>query len=89
MKRKDVYKAIDNEREYQNTVRKQNERETRNDDDKSISDFIIYMETKLGESKKSIYYLDEPLARHNILKIIALGVACLESFGEETDFVRF
>ena len=80
MERKEVYKLIDGERDYQDTVRKENENETRNDDEKSIAEFILYMENKLEEAKVNIYYLNNTLAMASIRKITGLGVAAMEVF---------
>lgn len=81
MERKEVYRIIDGERDYQNTVRKANEKDTREDDEKSIADFIIYMEHTLEKAKTAIYTLDDDEALSLIRKITALGVATGESFG--------
>jgi len=81
MKRKDVYISIDSERNYQDTERKENEKETRHDNEKSISDFLIYIEHMVSRAKGDIYKLDELSALHTIRKIAGLCVACGESFG--------
>jgi len=79
MKRKKVYKLIDGERKYQNTVRIENEGDTRNDDEKCVAEFLIYMENKLNEAKEDVYNLDIEGALENIRKVTALGVAAMES----------
>lgn len=81
MERKEVYRIIDNERKYQDTVRRRNENETRKDDQKSVADFILYMEHTLNKAKTAIYTLNETEALALIRKITALGVAAGESFG--------
>ncbi len=81
MERKEVYELIDGEREYQNTVRKENEQETREDEEKSVADFILYMENKLAEAKHHIYYLSNEAAMDSIRKVTGLGVAAMEAFG--------
>lgn len=81
MKREEIYKIIDGERLYQDTIRKQNENETREDNEKSLSDFILYMDYTLNKAKTAIYTLNEDEAKALIRKVIALGVAAGESFG--------
>jgi len=81
MERKEVYRIIDGERDYQNTVRKANENETREDQDKCLSDFILYMEYTLNKAKTAIYTLNETEALALIRKVTALGVATGETFG--------
>jgi len=81
MERKEVYELIDGERHYQDTVRKENEKETRDDNEKSVADFIIYMENKLSEAKFEIYYLNNEAAMESIRKVTGLGVAAMEAFG--------
>lgn len=81
MKREQVYKAIDTERKYQDTVRRNNEGETRDDNEKCISDFLLYIEHVLNNAKNDIYLLREDDALHGIRKIAGLCVACGESHG--------
>jgi len=81
MERKEVYRIIDGERDYQNTVRKANENETREDQDKCLSDFILNMEYTLNKAKTAIYTLNETEALALIRKVTALGVATGETFG--------
>jgi hypothetical protein len=79
MKREEVYKLIDGERDYQDN-RWNNFPETRDvlDEDKSVADWIIYMEKLLNDAKNRIYYLDDNGALEFIRKTTATGVACLE-----------
>jgi len=79
MERKKIYEIIDGEREYQNTIRKENEGETQNDDEKTVADFLLYMDNQLTAAKYAHYKLQDP--REYIRKVIALGVACGEAFG--------
>jgi hypothetical protein len=81
MKREDVYSVLDSERDYQDTIRRKNEGETRDDDEKTIAEFILYMENKLNEAKENIYYLNNDAAMSSIRKVTALGVAAMEAFG--------
>jgi hypothetical protein len=79
MERKEVYRSIDTERNYQDTVRKEREQDV-DDSQKSISDFILYMEHYLSIAKHNVYNLDEHEAMNSIRKVIALGVAAGEVF---------
>ena len=81
MERKEVYRRLDNERWYQDTIRKENKRETRNDNEKSIAEFILYMENKLDEAKFRFYSLNDVGALDSLRKVTALGVAAGEAFG--------
>ena len=80
MERYEIYKIIDQERKYQDTIRKENERETRDDNEKSISDFILYMEEHLRRAKSEHYHLNDHNAMCEIRKVVALGVAAGEAF---------
>jgi len=81
MERTEVYRRLDNERQYQDTIRKENERETRNDNEKSVAEFILYMENKLNEAKDRIYNLNQECALDSLRKVTALGIAAGEAFG--------
>lgn len=81
MKRTEVYEAISSEREYQDTVRKIEEKDTTPDSEKSVADFIIFIENKLNEAKKNIYNLDKEGALDDIRKIAGICVACGEAHG--------
>jgi hypothetical protein len=83
MKREDVYKLIDGERDHQDS-KWNNDSEKRSgkpdilDKDKSLSEWINYIEFHLGEAKHSIYALEPKKVKESIRKIAALSVACLE-----------
>ena len=78
IKRKVVFAILDEEREYQDTVRKERENDLRDQNNISIAEWIIYIENQLEKAKQSIYQLDSTNAMHCIRKATALGVACLE-----------
>jgi hypothetical protein len=73
MERKEVYKLLDLEREYQNT-----RPPAKNDPRRAIGEWIIYMERHLDEAKRQIYLLDYDAALEQIRKVTALGIACME-----------
>ena len=58
MGREDVYKLIDKEREYQNKRWPEDNRVT-SDKDKSVSEWIIYLEYILDNAKRCVYFLNE------------------------------
>ena len=77
MKREDVYKLIDGEREYQ---KKRHEKHIvpHRDEDHSIADWVIYMEEHIARAKLEIYNLTFERAMAEVRKVTALGVACME-----------
>lgn len=80
MERAEVYKMIDTERTYQDTTRRQNEKDTREDHEKSVADFLLYIEFTLKKAKRSVYELNNKDAMGYIRKIAGLAVAAMESF---------
>jgi len=84
MKREDVYKLIDGERDYQDS-RWDNDAEKRSgkpdilDRDKSIAEWLNYLEFHLQEAKHGVYALEPKKAKASIRKIAALAVACMEN----------
>lgn len=77
MKRSEVYKLIDGEREYQNSKRPLAGQ--KDDKDHSVGDWIIFMERLLSEAKNEIYHLDENAALTFVRKATAVGIACMEN----------
>jgi len=76
MKRTDVYKIIDGEREYQeNMIQHQDKVQQANT---PIAMWIIYMEEQLLRARTDIYNMDEIRALEFIRKCTAVGVACME-----------
>lgn len=84
MKREDVYKLIDQERDYQDTARKEQEKDTRSDSEKSREAFLLFIENKLNAAKYAAYYLNDDEIQDNVRKIAALCVASIEAFGAPT-----
>ena len=86
MERKYVYKLIDDERDYQDS-KWDDVSETRNgvsdepDKNKSVAEWIIYMEKLLNDAKNRIYHLDKEGAMEFIRKTTAVGVACIQVHG--------
>jgi len=80
MERSEVYKMIDVERKYQDTIRRDHEHETREDKDKTVAEFLLYIEYSLKKAKKSIYLLNDKEAMGYVRKIAGLSVAAMEAF---------
>ena len=79
MERKDVYKLIDGEREYQLKLHEiVNAKFPHRDKDHHVADWIIYMEWQLEDAKKGVYNFDIEKALVHIRKTTALGIACME-----------
>ena len=75
MKRENVYKLIDGERDYQDL----DVHNVGHDDSKcSVADWIVFMEKHLSLAKEQVYVLDKKRALEEVRKITALGVACME-----------
>lgn len=74
MERKNVYKLIDEEREYQDSKPPRPE----GDAVTPVASWLIYIEKKLDEAKEKIYFLDKDSALERIRQIAALSVACME-----------
>ena len=75
MERKDVYKLIDGERNYQDA--KWGTRRTADeipDEEKLVAEWINYIEFHLSKAKERVYHLDTEGALAEIRKVSALGV---------------
>lgn len=75
MKREDVYKLIDGEREYQNSKPPR----PKYDEDTSVGEWLIYIRHHLSKATESVYKLNERSALECVRKIAALAVACMEN----------
>lgn len=73
MKREDVYKLIDAEREYQN-----NQSRPKSDAETTAGEWVIYIQHQLHLAHENIYHLREQDAMENIRKIAGLAVAAME-----------
>ena len=84
MERSEVYRCIDTERDYQdwkwNSVLKGIKYNVP-DEEKSISEWINYIEYHINMCKISIYSLDKKNALDDVRKIATLAVRCLEVHG--------
>lgn len=77
MERKNVYKVIDSEREYQihrHVVHVTPHR----DEDHSVADWLIYIKNHIQRAEAQLYMLNTDRALDEVRKITALGVACME-----------
>lgn len=82
MERRDVYKRIDTERDYQD-LRWSPRREKNGtpDEQKPPAEWINYMEYHLSAAKNAVYHLDTVEALAQVRKVAALAVRCLELHG--------
>lgn len=77
MKRSEIYKVIDNEREYQNSQWGEF-----HDRDHNAEAFILYIEHYITEARRAITTekgIQGGLTQ--LRKVVALGVACFEEHG--------
>jgi len=81
--RKEVYAALDGERDYQEE--KWNENTTASAGRHSVGEFVVFMDNYLHEAKAQLSRMAEPAATeaalNTIRKITAMGVACMEQNG--------
>ncbi len=83
MKREDVYKVIDSERDYQDTKWGGAEHDSKH----SVGDFLVYMRNYLTQAEKAYSTeLDATGALNALRKVTALGVACMEHNPTEKRF---
>jgi len=82
MERRDVYKCLDTERDYQD-LRWTPRKETNGipDEQKPPAEWINYMEFHLAKAKEAVYFLREEEALAEVRKVAALAVRCLELHG--------
>jgi len=87
MRREEVYKIIDNERNYQD--RKWGGKS--NDEGLGINDFILYMQHYLAKAiEESVESTDsevEEKCLEELRKVVALGIACMEVHGVPERFI--
>lgn len=76
MDRKDVYKLIDDERDYQD---KKPGHSKERDSNLTAATWILYMHKHLENAMNQIYEMSEENALEEIRKVTALGVACMEN----------
>jgi hypothetical protein len=80
MNRRDVYEQIDKERDYQESLTTTVFRH--NEADRSVPAEIVMMTTYLNHAVHEFTdYCGDEKALHQIRKIVALGVRCLENHG--------
>ena len=82
MERKDVYKRIDGERDYQDrTWVARRTLDGTPDEEKPVAEWINYIEYHLSKAKDKVYHLDTQAALEEIRKVTALGVRTMEIHG--------
>ena len=77
MKRNDVYRLLDGERDYQIERHKQHVF-PHDDENHSVADWLVYMDEHLTRAKQAVYMLNFNEAMAQVRKATALGVACME-----------
>lgn len=82
MERRDVYKRIDGERDYQDkTWVARRTADGTPDEEKPVAEWINYIEYHLSKAKERVYHLDTQAALAEIRKVTALGVRTMEIHG--------
>jgi hypothetical protein len=82
MERKEVYKLIDGERDYQDeTWVARRTADGTPDEEKPVAEWINYIEYHLSKAKEKVYHLDTKAALAEIRKVTALGVRTMEIHG--------
>ena len=80
--RETIFKKIDEERAYQDLKWSTGQRSDQvPDKDKSVAEWLNYIEYHLDIAKKNVYQLDKTAALDEIRKVTALAVACMEIHG--------
>ena len=82
MERKEIYRNIDIERDYQDSRWDlRNKFKSPPDESKSIAEWILYMEHHLNLAKQNVYFLNSTEALGEIRKVTALGIRTMEVHG--------
>ncbi len=82
MDRKEVYRILDGERDYQDVKWElRNEINGIPDKTKPIAEWLTYIEHHLNKAKNAVYYLQNDEALAEIRKVTALGVRAMEING--------
>jgi len=82
MEKTEVYKRINCELDYQDIRWNTNQRpDGVPDEEKSVAEWINYIEHHLGKAKNAVYYLSQEKALEEIRKVTALGVRTMMIHG--------
>jgi hypothetical protein len=82
MERREVYKRVDGERNYQDMRWNTNLREGDvPDEEKPVAEWLNYIEYHLSKAKDENYHLNKEASLAELRKITALAVRCLEIHG--------
>lgn len=77
MKREDIYKVIDSERDYQDS-----KWGVQTDRQKPTESFIVYMKAYLDRAVEDISFNSgDQMALDTLRKVVSLGIACFEIHG--------
>jgi len=81
--RKEVYRAIDSERDYQDS--RWNDQTTTSGGQHTVAEFVLYMEEYLLQCRRLLSTQASPKAEQDglefVRKVTGLGVSCMEQNG--------
>lgn len=83
MTREEAYSLVDLERFYQDGKWGGEEHDSKH----NVADWIIFMEIYLDRAKAAVHSTGKREAMEQILKVTALGVACMESQLEDGEMI--
>ncbi len=82
MKRTEIYKCIDGERDYQDANwGSRRQMDGTPDEEKPVAEWVNYIEYHVSKAKERIYHLDTEGATHELRKVAALAVRAMEIHG--------
>lgn len=82
MERKEIYKCLDTERDYQDLCwSPRRDKNNTPDEQKPPAEWLNYIEYHLNNAKDKVYMLEDENALAEVRKIAALAVRCLELHG--------
>jgi len=82
MERKEIYKCIDGERDYQDTNwGSRRQMDGTPDEEKPVAEWINYIEFHIAKAKERVYHLDTGGATAELRKVAALAVRAMEIHG--------
>jgi hypothetical protein len=82
MERKEIYKRLDGERNYQDqNWGSRRQMDGTPDEEKPVAEWINYIEYHLAKAKEKVYHLDTNGATHELRKVAALAVRAMEIHG--------
>lgn len=77
----DIRAALAGEDQYQKELWPKGQFEERDYDDRSIEEWVLYMEAYISRARNEITQGDPSAALHTIRKITTMGVQCMRKHG--------